>query len=103
MTTERRIRSITFVHDGTEWTATVGEPMRGVHRRQVRGKGGAIETSEPRSDPATVIEIRAGTPYIVTTNEGRPSRVGSAWENPFMAGRPRKVEYFDGEEVELEY
>jgi hypothetical protein len=33
---ERRIYSIVFVHDGEEWTATVGEALRGVRHQIIK-------------------------------------------------------------------
>jgi hypothetical protein len=34
---ERRIHSITFTHNGEEWTATVGEKLTGVKYKTSRG------------------------------------------------------------------
>ena len=41
---DRRIYSIIFVHDGEEWTATVGEQMRGIRlpNRRSRSKKPAV-------------------------------------------------------------
>lgn len=91
----RRIYSITFVHDGEEWTATVGESLRGRRFCTTRSRGVKIEREQPISDPAIVLAIFAGTPYIVVTNHLLGGRnVGSAWENPFFAGQPKSVTYF---------
>ena len=32
--------------------------------------------------------------YMVVTNDGIPTRVGSKWVNPFLAGEPKSVIYF---------
>ena len=91
---ERRIYSITYVHDGEEWTATVGKELRGVRRRTVRRRGQSTEQETRVSDPALVLAIFAGYPYMVVTNAGIDPGVRSAWVNPFMAGQPRSVTYF---------
>jgi hypothetical protein len=81
-----RIYSITFGDDGDEWTATVGLPLAGVHRRT--GRVG---------DPATVLAIFPGTPFMVVTDYGVRDGVQSAFVNPFMAGQPTSVTYFTPE------
>jgi hypothetical protein len=87
---ERRVYSITYVHDGIEWIATVGETLSGTGRRTVRRGGKKVEQSTSHSDPATVQAIFAGVPYMVFTNGFR-----TAWANPFLAGEPRNVRYFE--------
>jgi len=89
-----RVYSITFTHDGDEWTATVGEALRGIRRRYSRKRGTRVEHVAPLSDPAVVLAIFAGYPYLVVTNHRVPVDVRSAWENPFMAGEPDSVTYF---------
>jgi hypothetical protein len=88
---ERRIYSITYAHDGEEWTATVGEFMSGVRYRTRRSRGERIETKQHLSDSAMVLAIFPGVPFFVVTDSGGGR---SKWENPFMAGRPKKVKYF---------
>lgn len=91
----RRIYSITFIHDGEEWTATVGEPLRGKRFRTSRSRGMGIESEQPISDPAIVLAIFPGSPYMVVTNHRLGGRnVGSRWENPFFAGEPESITYF---------
>lgn len=90
----KRIYSITFTHDGEEWTATVGETLRGVRYKTVRSRGQKVEQRIPVSDPATVLAIFPGDPYFVVTSHRFWGNVRSAWENPFMAGRPQSVTYF---------
>ena len=92
---EKRVYSITFVHNGERWTATVGESLRGKGFRTSRSRGMRIEREYPVSDPAIVMAIFPGIPYMVVTNHRmRGQRVGSAWENPFFAGEPESVTYF---------
>jgi hypothetical protein len=94
---EQRIYSITYVHDGEEWTATVGEALRGRRHSTTRRRGQRLERTERLSDPAVVLAIFSGSPFMVVTNERIPGSVGgvgSAWESPFMAGRPKSVTYF---------
>jgi hypothetical protein len=87
----KRVYSITFIHDGVEWTATVGEQLKGFERgRSPRNRV---------SDPAFVLAIFPGNPYMVVTNHGIAENVGSEWVNPFLAGEPKSITYFSsGEE-----
>ena len=90
---DQRVYSILFDHDQQEWTATVGETLRGIRLRRV--KGGAMELTVSVSIPAMVLAIFPGDPYLVVTDHllGNTS-VGSHLENPFLAGRPRSVVRF---------
>lgn len=91
---ERRIYSILNVHNGEEWTVTVGERLRGI-KRQTRGRGRQkTEYPEPLSDSAVVLAIFPGVPYAVVTNKRLKTGVRSAWENPFYVGSPKAVTYF---------
>ena len=90
----RRIFSITYSHDGVTWTATVGESLQGVKKVTSRSMGKKVERTVPVSDPATVLAIFPGNPFMVVTNHRIAGNVGSGWENPFMAGRPTSVTYF---------
>lgn len=90
----QRIYSITYTHDGEDWTATVGEHLKGVGYKSSRVKGKKIERELRLSDPAVVLAIFPGNPYIVITNHHIAGNVGSRWENPFMAGVPHSVTYF---------
>lgn len=89
-----RVYSITYVHDGEEWTATVGQALRGVRRKTCRSRGVRSDQTIHLNDPATVLAIFPGTPYMVVTNHRIAGGVVSAWENPFMAGEPRSITYF---------
>ena len=86
-----RIYSITFVHDGGEWTATVGELLRGESRKMVTRRGQRVEQTTALRDAATVMAIFPGSPYIVYTDKGRDPNTTSRWLNPFMAGQPTSV------------
>lgn len=86
-----RIRRIEFVHDGERWVAEVGQPLKGVKLDRT-----GSSTGRSVSDQATVLAIFAGSPFMVVTTGRGVANVRSAWENPFMAGRPEEVEYFDG-------
>jgi hypothetical protein len=91
---EQRIYSITYTHDGEDWTATVGKNLTGVRHKTSRVKGVKVEREERLSDPALVLAIFTGNPFFVVTNHRLVGNVGSRWENPFMAGRPSSVTYF---------
>ena len=90
----QRIYSITFTHKGEEWKATVGKQLHGVRRRTVTSGGTSFVQEHPVSDPASVLAIFAGVPYVVVTDHGLHRNVGSKWENPFMAGLPKSVTSF---------
>ena len=92
---DRRIYRIAWRHDGDDWIATVGETLSGVSVRRRRREGGTVDVTTPVHDPATVLAIFAGDPYLVVT-DGRPlGSIISAWLNPFMAGIPTSVTFFD--------
>jgi len=91
-----RIYSITYVHDGEEWTATVGERLSGKRHTTSRSKGQSIERTQSVSDPAVVLAIFPGSPFVVVTNHRIVGNVGSKWENPFFAGQPTSVTKFSG-------
>ena len=92
---ESRIQCIRFRHDGENWVAEVGKPLSGMRVEEKRRKAGKVTVRTPLSDPAVVLAIFPGDPYMVVT-DSRPVTGGySAWCNPFMAGRPYDVVYFD--------
>jgi hypothetical protein len=45
-------------------------------------------------DPAVVLAIFPGVPWLVVTDARPVGTKLSAWVNPFMAGRPERFEYF---------
>ena len=92
--TNARIYSIVFRHDGETWTATVGETLKGVHHLTKKLRGAKIERSTPVSDPALVLAIFPGNPFMVVTNQGTLGNVRSSWANPFLAGAPDSITYF---------
>lgn len=85
----KRIRSITWKHDGVIWTATVGEQFRGTETKQI-GRGRSTTYREvPRSTSDTVLAIFPGHPYkIVHDNKSR------YWNLPIYAGDPTQVVLF---------
>jgi hypothetical protein len=90
-----RVYSITYDHDGEEWMATVGETLRGLRHQRARSKTRTLERPPVSvSDPAVVLAIFPGNPYVVVTDHRFRRNVGSAWENPFYAGRPKSVIHF---------
>lgn len=89
-----RVYSITWLHGDEEWTATVGEPLRGIRCITTRGK--KIERRDQLRDPAIVLAIFPDVPFKVVTNhfiDGKTS-VRSAWVNPFLAGSIKSITYF---------
>ena len=89
-----RIYSISFKHDGEEWTATVGHQLRGVRVRTSRTRGRTVERKHHLRDLALVLAIFPGIPYLVVTNHRLPNSVGSEWENPFRVGNPHTITNF---------
>jgi hypothetical protein len=84
-----RIYSITFMHDGVEWTATVGKSMTGAQRMTKRVRGETVERTRHHTDRAVIMAIFPGYPYLVCHDNS-----GSHWVNPFMAGTPKSVRRF---------
>jgi len=62
---EERIYSITFVHDGEEWTATVGEALSGKTLPNPQSRSKVPFYPRQLSDPAIVQAIFPGVPYTV--------------------------------------
>jgi hypothetical protein len=78
-----RIYSITFVHEGEEWIATVGETLHGFRLGWTDRKRTQTKRLNPVSDPAKVLAIFAGRPYAVVIKYPQTGYARSAWENPF--------------------
>ena len=91
----QRIQCIRFIHDGDDWAAEVGKPLSGMRIETKRRKAGKVTIKTPRSDLAIVLAIFPGNPYMVVTHARPITDRYSAWCNPFMAGRPYSVLYFD--------
>ena len=90
-----RIFSIAFSHNGENWEATVGQPLQGsknVTRRRILGR--KVERRTYLGDPAVVLAIFPGIPFVVMTNQGLAGNVRSSWANPFLVGAPRSLTYF---------
>jgi hypothetical protein len=97
-TTGKRIYSIVFGSNGEFWTATVGETLRGVRHQVTKSRGTKVERSHPVSDPALVLAIFPGMPFMVVTDHNIVGSVGSRFENPFLAGEPKSITYFSAAE-----
>ena len=91
---ERRVYSIVFGHNGEVWAATVGESLRGEQTRTTKVRGKKVERTTQVSDPALVLAIFPGSPFMVVTNHNIAGNVGSRWANPFLAGQPKSITYF---------
>lgn len=83
-----RVYGIKWVHDGQEWIAEVGQPLRGVERRMRQRRGQPTEVSTSLRDRAMVLAILPGKPYFVVTDYFSGCGWASKWANPLMAGRP---------------
>lgn len=92
---DARIYSITYIHDGAEWIATVGEKLHGHTIADPRARAKKRRTEKPVGDSAVVVAIFPSVPFLVFTDGGHGAGGRSAWENPFMAGQPISVTYFD--------
>jgi hypothetical protein len=54
-----------------------------------------VQITTPLADPAIVLAIFSDDLYIVAT-DARPLGLSpSYWANPFMAGKPTSVKFFD--------
>jgi hypothetical protein len=91
----KRIESITFRHDGEDWTATVGQRLSRTRTERKRRQGRMRDITTRLSDSATVQAIFAGIPYMVVTDAKPLGKVSSAWVNPLFAGEHPGVTYFD--------
>jgi hypothetical protein len=85
-----RVYRIEWIHDGERWTGEVGKQMRGERIANAGRKKAGMRVS----DSARVLAIFPGVPWFVVTDARPIGAVRSAWENPFMAGQPARVEYF---------
>ncbi|SRR6266567_4860902 len=83
----KRVRSIRFVHNGSEYVATVGEAMRkrSYSRNRREARLGVLGPESVTRD--WVLEIRPSgndtSPWFVYLE---PQRSSGYWVNPFMVG-----------------
>jgi hypothetical protein len=92
----RRVYSISFAASrGEQWTATVGQPLQGVQTREGRSHGKRATRTRPVRSAATVLAIFAENPYRVVTDARPVGDAASDWANPFLAGIPSEVIFFD--------
>ncbi len=86
---EERVFSITWKRDSGEWTATVGEQLKGIEI-VTKGRGRQKRVFElPRSTNDTVLAIFPGVPFLIMHNNA--SRL---WNVPILAGSPTRVVRF---------
>lgn len=91
---EHRVLRVTWVHDGEEWIAEVGQALRGRRTNRKRRAGRRVDVTVPLSDPAQVLAIFPGDPTWVVTNAPPVGSSRSRWANPFLAGVPRSSQRF---------
>jgi hypothetical protein len=97
----QRIQSITWHKTPAErWTAEVGKTLSGT-RQKVTGRGATRrELTERVTDPATVLAIFSGVPYMVVTDSRLDPTVRSSWDNPLLASSSlRSVTTFEASEA----
>jgi hypothetical protein len=87
---DERVYRIEWIHDGERWTGEVGRQMHGERITSVGRRKAGMKVS----DPAVVLAIFPGVPWLVVTDARPVGTTRSAWVNPFMAGRPERFEYF---------
>lgn len=92
---ERRIYEIVWMHDGEEWTATVGATLRGSLTKTKTVRGARREVTQRLSSSARVLAIFPGDPYLVVTDAQPIGPRPSDWANPLGAGGPSGVRRFD--------
>lgn len=84
------VYSISWRHDGVDWTATVGETLCGVETVELgRGRNKTFRDVPRRTDD-TVLAIYPGDPFVIAHDS--KSRT---WNWPIYAGRPSRVVRFD--------
>jgi hypothetical protein len=87
-----RYLSVTFAHNGEQWTAEVGHKLHGERRVARRRRERPTEVVTRLHDPAVVLAIFPGTRLWQVVTSARPiTSVISAWENPFMIGEPSVI------------
>ncbi len=89
-----RVRSVAFTQDGVRWVAAVGEELRGERTTSTQRRGELVERTEAFADPARVLAVYPGAPYVVVTDAPPITGTASAWANPFPAS-PDEVVLFD--------
>lgn len=85
-----RIYSMTWRHDGTVWTATVGETLRGVGTVSTGRGRERREREVPRHSDDTVLAIFPGSPGLIFHDN--KSRV---WNQPILTGEGWNIVRFD--------
>jgi hypothetical protein len=92
-----RVRSLRFVRDAEEWTATVGEALSG---RLAAPTSRRSAPARRVTDPATVHAVLPTDEGYVVVTDGAPlgTVVDSTWDNPITVPRraARQVVRFGG-------
>jgi hypothetical protein len=78
-----RIYSITFIRGEVEWNATVGQILQGRRLESIPRRKKRLDDFIPLRDPAIVLAIFPGNPFMVVTNYHIWGNALSAWKNPF--------------------
>ena len=79
-----RIQQITFTHDGEDWTAAVGQHLRGSRTERKRRRGRMVDVTTRLSDSATCgRSLRAP--------RTRSLRTPGRWARPGRSGRTRST------------
>jgi hypothetical protein len=89
-----RIFMLTWEHNSEEWTAVVGETLRGIRLRYPKSRRKPIERGLPVSDSAVVLAILPGEPFFIETDGGRSQGVATRWSNPILARDIKASEHF---------
>jgi hypothetical protein len=88
---ERTVRKITWMHDGDECVAEVGQPLKWQKIDPKMGRPGMLSVGQ------TVVGISPGPPCWMVVREPTEGRYGDGWANPIMCGDTVEVEYLDEE------
>ncbi|MEU2348786.1 hypothetical protein [Modestobacter sp. NPDC049651] len=88
-----RVQSIAFRQDGWEWTAAVGEEVRGERTTRTLRRGEVLEHTETSTATCRVLAVYPGTPFVVVTDAQPITGTASEWANPFTA-EPERVTRF---------
>lgn len=99
---EERIASVSFAHNGEEWTAEVGKRLYGKRSDGLMLNGQQLIREHETDDPAVVLAIFPGNPYVVITDGGKAEQRISRWSDRFTVGRPFHVAYFGQRDPEAQ-
>lgn len=69
---DNRYQSVTFAHNGEQWTAEVGHELRGEHRVMRPRRQGSTEVVTRLHDPAMVLAIFPDARLWLVVTSARP-------------------------------